>query len=312
MKNTYTIPNKELSKEALALSVTPGVVGYTPDEVTTLRNSDGLPARIKAIKSDALFALSADVVTTIRTGESAIAAQSVLLAKVLENNLFMTEGYKNFKEFAESVYGLNGGTAYTRAKVGSTIIGNTKIPADIKRMPISTLERMTTLSENELLSAIDTGKINSAMGQFEVRDAVKAIKTESASTKPSKAKTTFPINAEMYLNGEWSFLTANVTAEFNLKSIAAAMTGHEWTGMYTKFPGDVSDKSELHTIMENTDGAWYHVKFTKVVTRPSIDKTAKTLTPISAEEYAALVMKVATGELTMKEIQETFTVKVEA
>lgn len=302
--------NKQLSKEALALAVTPGVVGYTAEQVQTMRTSTDIPSRIRNIKSDALFALSVDVVNTVRTGESAIAAQSVLLSKVLENDLFLTEGYKTFKEFAESVYGINGATAYTRAKVGANIISNNNIPTAIRRMPVSTLERMAGLPEKDLLDAIDNGKITPDMGQFAVRDAVRTIKAESATIKAPKASTTFPVVVEMFLNGEWSITNNEIHSEFNLKSVATHLTGAEWTGLYTKFPGEIADKSELHAIFENVDGAWYHLRITKAVTKKASDKSAKTLIPISAAEYAELALKVGTGEIKPSELAN-FTIIVE-
>lgn len=303
--------NQQMSKEALALAVTPGVVGYTAEQVAELRNSNNVPARIRAIKSDALFALSADVVNTVRTGESAIAAQSVLLAKVLENNLFMTEGYKTFKEFAQAVYGINGAAAYSRAKVGQTIISNNKIPAEIRRMPVSTLERMASLSEEQILKAIDSGKITADMGQFEVRDVVRTIKSESGTTKPQRTSTTYPINVECFVNGEWSLLDSckSLKSPFNAKEIANELPVSDWSGSYVKHPGEF-DKSEIHIIAERQDGVWYHLRITKVVTNKGGDKAAKTLVPITAAQYAELVMKVGTGEIKPSELQN-FTIIVE-
>lgn len=296
--------NQQLSKEALALSVTPGVVGYTAEQVAELRNTPNVPARIRAIKSDALFALSADVVNTVRAGESAIAAQSVLLGKVLENNLFMTEGYKTFKEFAQAVYGINGASAYSRAKVGQTIIGNKKIPEEIRRMPVSTLERMASLSEEQMLKAIDSGKITADMGQFEVRDVVRTIKTESGTTRPEKARTSYPINVEAFYNGEWALLASckSLNAAFNAKEIATELPTSDWTGSYVKHPGEF-DKNEIHIIAERHDGTWSHLRITKVVSNKTADKAAKTLIPITAAQYAELVMKVGTGEIKASELQ---------
>lgn len=304
--------NKTQSQTALALAVTPGVVGYNPEEVKTLRQSTGLPTRIRNIKSDALFALSADIMNTVRTGESALMAQSVLLAKVKKHSLFLTEGFDNFKEFAENMYGINGPTAYNRAQVGAAIYGDKEIPESFKSMPVSSLERIASLKTDDLHAAIKSGRITPDMGQMEIRDIVKTIKSESGTAKASKAKTTFPLNVECIVNDHWSLLASckSLKAAFNAKEIATALPTSDWTGSYVKHPGEF-DRSEIHIIAERHDGVWYHLRITKAVAPAKVDKSAKTLTPISADEFAELIQKVARGEITMEEVNSTFTVKVE-
>lgn len=300
--------NKALSETALALALTPADIGYSQNAVTALREDSNVPARIRQIKSDALFALSVDVMKTVRVGETAIAQQSKLLGIVLKNKLYLTENYDSFRDFCENTYGLNPGTAYMRAKVGNTIMSNPDIPDEFKAMPVSTLERVANLSGEQIKAAINDGKITPDMSQFEVRDVVKNIKAESASTKPQKAKTTYPLVVEMFLNGEWSIINSKLQSEYNLKLVSTQLTGPEWTGAYAKFPGE-TDKGQLDGLFESTDGAWYHLRITKAVQPAKTDKAAKTLIEISADEYRALVEKVIAGEMNMAELANTFTVK---
>lgn len=164
----------------------------------------------------------------LRTGVREIA---VILGEIKEQKLYVDDGFKSVAEYAEDAFGLKQSAAYGLATAG-ILYNSDKIPAPVKDLSPYTLAHLSTLSEDEIVQAYESGDITVNSTQADVRNFVKEFKALKKAI-PAKAE---EIRSTGALTDETATLPDTVLAaisEYSPSDINDAYTSGKLTSAMT-------------------------------------------------------------------------------
>lgn len=163
----------------------------TVDEVAlAISNS-----RFSSLKSKELAAVGLQLDANKGKTFEIVRERCKLYGEILKRDLWKADGYKNFKECADKLFGDNKGIAYMQAAVGSRFYADdaSDIAAELgKYLPYSILDKLNKMNDTELaahkadiLKTDSDGNVIGAITQKDADDLCKRVLAERAKSGKS-------------------------------------------------------------------------------------------------------------------------------
>lgn len=205
-----------------------------------------------------------------------------ILGTVSEEQCYKEDGFKSVADYAEATFGIKRSNAYQLAKVGTRFLNSDTMASRLVGglLPVSCLAEISSMTDEEIETALEDGTIKATSTQRELREVAKNCK-ESKNTKSTVEKAR-AINATIVTAGRI------VTREFKgtLSVFVAEVLEGEYDFTDCVIKTMVKDKEvEIVTVL-SADGDFAKVelkKFTPVKAAP----TAKPLNQYTPEEIMA-------------------------
>lgn len=110
-----------------------------------------------------------------------------ILADVMESKCYTDDGFDSVASYAAATFGIAKSNAYQLARAGQ-VYRNPNAPEQLKAMTPSKLSELSTVPDEIVFAAVESGEIKSDTTQKKLRDFASAHKSESLQLTESDAK----------------------------------------------------------------------------------------------------------------------------
>ena len=261
--------------------------------------------------------------------------QCIALNNIRSGELYKLQGYGSVADFAADFCGISKSTAHARASVGAKFFAD-ETPDELsgltRQFPVSSLERLTSVPDDVLIDAFNSGVLRPEFSQKEVNAFVKAYK-ESVDKKPKKpAKLRFweVVDSEgAVFDDEGPLL---LDCPDNIPDIVSALREvfrGVYTGRFVKMDASLFDEptpekdapKTYYLLLERPKqvssdddggnvteirGFWEPHKFIMHLTKHAKTETRTAKIGLSEADYRQRIFEIATGQRPDERIQDYY------
>lgn len=135
------------------------------------RNS--APAELPKFKNELLNEKTAEIrniqKSVYTTASDAYYKISVIMSEIKQSELYKEDGFKDLAEYGDKVFGFKRALSYSYSRAGD-VYRNEKLPDALRALPPSKLDALSAMSEEDMISAVESGKITATSTQKELRE----------------------------------------------------------------------------------------------------------------------------------------------